>query len=188
MDASQKRTILRERARALARHPEAPQTPGSPLLVLTFEAGSDRYGLDIACVREVQPVQQLTPLPGVPAFVAGIVHLRGQMLGVVDLVRFFDLPVASEPLPRQIVVIVRVREAEFGVFADAVAGVQTLDAAELQPTPPTLAGIRGDVLRGITAAGLIVLDGRRLATHDRLVLPAAPPHRPGTAGGSRERA
>jgi purine-binding chemotaxis protein CheW len=58
------------------------------LEVVEFLLAQERYGIATRCVREVLPLVELTPLPGVPPFVLGIANVRGQIVSVLDLKRF----------------------------------------------------------------------------------------------------
>jgi purine-binding chemotaxis protein CheW len=86
----QQRAILRARALGLAA--EATAAPGESSEVLEFVLAQERYAIETAWVREVVPLRDLTPLPGLPAFVLGIIHLRGQIVSLLDLRKFFELP------------------------------------------------------------------------------------------------
>src|SRR5690348_15037984 len=83
--------ILRERARKLAMPWEAAGVTGPVLRVIEFHVARERYAVEVQYVREVHPLEELTPLPCTPAFLSGIVNLRGRIVPVMDLRRFFDL-------------------------------------------------------------------------------------------------
>lgn len=88
-DAAQ---ILRARAKALAQPPKDEPEADTLLDVLEFRLAEERYAVEIRHVSEVHPLKELTPLPGTPAFVLGVVNVRGRILPVVDLKKFFELP------------------------------------------------------------------------------------------------
>src|SRR5690242_18000639 len=144
------RQILRERARVLAR----PLTNGAPaqenrLELLEFRLAYERYAVESRFVQEVHPLRDLTPLPGLPPFVPGIVNVRGQILPVYDLRKLFDLP---EPGLTDLhrVLHVRGHDMELGLLADIIVSVRVIEAHRLQASLPTLTGIRADYLKGIT--------------------------------------
>ena len=62
------------------------------LELLEFRLASERYAVESRLVQEVHPLRDLTPLPCTPPFVLGIVNVRGRILPVLDLKKFFDLP------------------------------------------------------------------------------------------------
>lgn len=160
--------ILRTRARALART-AAPPEGGTVLEVVEFRLAHERYAVEGLHVQEVCTLGELTPLPCTPSFVRGIVNVRGRILPVLDLKRFFDLPEEGiTDLHR--IILVRRHDLELGLLADAVAGVQLLSKESLQTSLPTLTGIRSDYLKGVTADGLIVLDLARVLSDPRILV------------------
>ena len=165
-DAAQ---ILRARARALARPSEHAPAPATLLDVLEFRLAQERYGLEIRYVREVYPLKDLTPLPCTPPFVLGIVNVRGRILPVLDLKKFFDLPEQGlTDLHR--IILVEGNDLEIGLLADATVGVQSIPVESLQLSLPTLTGIRSDYLKGVTAEGLVVLDVVRLLADPKITV------------------
>jgi purine-binding chemotaxis protein CheW len=161
--------ILHARARALAQPPRDEPAAGTLLDVLEFRLAQERYAVETRRVSEVCPLRQLTPLPCTPPFVRGIVNVRGRIVPVIDLKNFFDLPLEGlTDLHR--IILVEGRELEIGLLADAVVGVRTVPADTLQSSLPTLTGIRGDYLKGVTAEGVVVLDLDRMLTNPKIVV------------------
>lgn len=160
-DETRTREILRARARVLAR-PSAPATEtGGTVAVLEFRLARERYAIEQRYVREVLPLRELTPLPGAPKFMPGIVNAHGQILPVLDIKRFFDLP-ETGITDLHVVVAVQAGDIDLGILADAVAEVHSVPLDALQPSLPTLTGIRAEYLKGVTTDRLIVLDARRI--------------------------
>jgi len=168
-DGKEKQRILKARARALARETAGEEAPGERLEILEFSLAYERYGLETAFVQEVYPLKELTPLPCTPASVAGIINIRGQILAVIDLKRFFNLPEKGlSDLDK--VIILRRGVLEVGLLADAATGVRTLPLAELQRSLPTLEGLDPDYLKGLTREALIILDAEKILTDPRLIV------------------
>lgn len=162
-------SILRARAQALARTPDRSSIGEATLELLEFGLAQERYALETRYVREVYPLKHLTPLPSTPPFVIGIVNVRGRILPVFDLKKFFGLPENGlTDLHR--VILVSGHELEFGLLADVSAGVRTIPMSSLQPPLPTLTGIGADYLKGVTAERLIVLDMERILTDPRIIV------------------
>ncbi|MEI9895031.1 MAG: chemotaxis protein CheW [Chthoniobacter sp.] len=161
--------ILRERARILARVPEREPVAGAVLELLEFSLAQERYAVENRFVREVCPLKELTPLPCTPPFLLGIVNVRGRILPVLDLKKFFDLPEKGlTDLHR--IILVRGEDLELGLLADAISGVSSIAAESLQPSLPTLTGIREDYLQGVTADRLVVLDLARILADPKIVV------------------
>jgi purine-binding chemotaxis protein CheW len=160
--------LLAERARLLARKPAASGLQPA-LEILEFRLAAERYAVETRYVREVVALRELTPLPGTPAFIAGICSVRGQILAVIDLKRFFNLPSQGlTDLHR--LVILDGEGLEFGLLADMTAGVYTLPLASLQPAPTTIGGQAANYFRGVTADHLALLDASRLLADPRLIV------------------
>lgn len=164
---SDRLALLRRRAQALAQPPAAPPEAGSQLEVLVFGLADEHYALETAHVHEVLPLRTLTPLPGTPPFMRGLVNLRGRLLPVYDLKRFFELPEHGITDLHHVLVL-RDAACEIGLLADGIEEIRRLPAAELQPALPTLGGIRSDFLIGVTAERLVLLDAARLLGDRRL--------------------
>lgn len=164
-----RRNVLRTRAQALAREPEVHEGAGGALDVIEFGLAQERYAFEAAFVREVQPLADLTPLPGTPPFVTGIVNVRGRILAVIDLRKFFDLPAAGITDVHQILLL-HTDEMELGIMADVVIGVRSIPRATMQSSLPTLTGLREEYLKGVTAERLVILDAARILADRRLVV------------------
>ncbi len=165
----EQRLIFRERALALAREPEKEEAASERLEVVEFLLAYERYGIESSYIREVYPLKDLTPLPGTPSFVLGIMNVRGKILSVIDIRKFFDLP--QKGLTDLNKVIIMHDEAmEFGILADAILGVRLIPVRELQPSLPTLTEVRADYLKGVTEERLVVLDGGAILSDRRIVV------------------
>lgn len=161
--------ILRGRARALARSPEQAPSVDTLLEVLEFRLAQERYAVETRYVREVYPLKDLTPLPCTPPFVLGIANVRGHILPVLDLKKFFDLP-ENGLTDLHDIILVCGHDLEFGLLADAIVGVRFIPVESLQSSLPTLTGIRSDYLKGVTAERLVVLDLERLLSDPKIIV------------------
>lgn len=137
--------------------------------VVVFILAYETYGIDTTYVREVYPLKDLTPLPCTPSFVAGIVNVRGKVLSVIDLKHLFELP-AQGLTDLNRVIIISDGTMEFGILADAIVGVRHIPVEEIQPSLPTLTGVREEYLSGITAERLVILDAAKLLTSSNIVV------------------
>lgn len=162
--------LLRARAQALAQEPERDEAPRQAVDIVEFLLAYETYGIEVTYVREVYPLNAFTPLPCTPPFVLGIVNIRGQLLSVVDLKTFFDLP-AGGLTDLNKVIVVHNDTMALGVLADTIMGVRPLPLTSLQPMLPTLTGRRAAYLKGVTSERLVLLDaGKLLADHTLIVL------------------
>lgn len=160
--------ILRARARVFAREPRR-ETPGATIEVVEFTLADEHYALETACVAEVYPLEDLTPLPCTPPFVLGLVNVRRRIFPVLDLKRFFDLPQQGiTDLHR--ILLVDAHGLKFGLVADAIVGVRQIPIAHLQPALPTMNDIRVEYLKGITPDRVVILDAHVIAADRRILV------------------
>jgi purine-binding chemotaxis protein CheW len=164
-----KKEILKARAKILAREPDMTTQLESYIDVLEFHLAYEKYGIESTYVREVCPLRELTPLPCTPPFVLGIVNMRGEIISVINLKRFFDLPETAITDMNKIIIVYST-EMSFGILADNVLGVYSISQNELQPSLPTLTGIRAEYLKGVTSERLIVLDIARILSDKRIIV------------------
>ena len=168
LSPEQRREILRERAKRLAMEPAAGET-GERLEVVEFLLGTEHYGIETSFVREVHPFREVTPLPCTPSFVLGIMNLRGEILSVIDIGKFFDLQPQEQGESTKVIVLT-CAAMQFGVLADAVLGVRTILTSSLQSSLATVTGLRADYLKGVTREHLVLLDAGKMLTDRRLVV------------------
>lgn len=165
----QTQRILRERALALAAEPGRTQTLDQSIEVVEFLLAHESYAVESSYVREVYPLENLTPLPCTPAFVLGIVNLRGEIVSVIDVRKFFDLPQTGLPDLNKVIVL-ESGNMVFGILADAILGVRRITLAEIQPSLPTLTGVREAYLKGVTAERIVILDAEKLLADGKVIV------------------
>ncbi len=168
----EERKILRQKALSLAKEPGKEATE-EEMEIVDFLLAHERYGIDAGFVREVYPLNSLTPVPCTPPFVLGIINIRGQIISVIDLKKFFDLPEKGLGDLNKVIILTS-EKMEFGILADAVLTVRRIPVNELQPSLSTLTGIREDYLKGIARDRTVILDGKRLLADRDLVVNEEP--------------
>ena len=167
--SAMKKQIFRKRAVALAKEIRG-ESGGRPCLdVVEIKLAYEKYAVESAYVREVLPLKNLTPLPCTPAYVLGLINVRGQILSVIDLRVFFDLPRKSDTAATRAVVL-RSGDMEVGIVADTVEEARSIPLDEILPALPTMTGIRETYLRGITGGDIVILDAARLLADKTIVV------------------
>lgn len=164
----EKRKILKERAAALARE-AAGEEAAEDVELVEFGLAGERWGVESSYVREVYALKDFTPLPCTPAFVFGLINVRGRIVSVVDIRKFFDMP-EKGICESNSVLILRNDRMEFGILADSVLGVRRIASGLIQPSLPTLTGIRSEFLAGVTGDRLVVLDAGRLLSAKNIIV------------------
>lgn len=145
--------------------------------IATFRMGETRMGVDILLVKEVYRRMRVSPVPGAPPQLVGLMNLRGRVVSVIDLAACFQRKgVASDQgqllilktdgevapflrdgrLPSD---LGRMGEDIVGLLIDGMDDVMTLPPDQVLPAPPNLADLNGDLIEGVvkTAAELVIL-------------------------------
>jgi len=135
---------------------------------LTFQLSGQDYGIEIAQVREIRAWERATRLPHAPDYIEGVIHVRGNVLPILDLRRRFGLSADDRPRMPVVVVVqsdIRRDAANAGLAVDAVCDVCEIEAAAIQSPPQVVAGLDAELVRGLCSVGgrlLILLDVERL--------------------------
>jgi len=104
---------------------------------LTFIMDEEEYGVDILAVQEIRGWEVATPIPHSPAYMKGVINLRGTIVPIMDLRRRFDLE--DEEYTEETVVIILKVESEntnrtMGVVVDAISDVYDIDPKDIKKT------------------------------------------------------
>ena len=144
--------------------------------LVVFQLDAELYGVEISRVHEIIRLQSITRVPRAPAFVEGVINLRGKVIPVVDLRRRFGLPTADHTRASRIVVV-EIGDQVVGVIVDGVSEVLRVNPSIVEPPSPVVAGIDSEYLHGIAKLPerlVILLDlDRVLARDERRALEAA---------------
>ena len=143
--------------------PPSVPAPAAAMRALLFALGDQVYGCDIAMVREIIPQRRTTRLPGAPAFVCGLINLRGTIVTVLDLARRLERSVGAKPDGSY--VMVEVGSKLVGIAVDDVMDVRALADSEIQAA--TADEARGGIVQGMGRLGdermVVLLDVIALA-------------------------
>jgi purine-binding chemotaxis protein CheW len=138
---------------------------------LTVVLDNEAYGIAVLKVREIIRLQKITPVPQMPAFVKGVINLRGRVIPIVDLRAKFGLK--AEFAERTCIVVVQVKLAsdqtvQMGLIVDSVEEVVNLPPEDIEPTPEFGARIDTSYIRGMAKVKGQV---KTLLDIDRVVAP-----------------
>lgn len=138
---------------------------------LTVVLENEAYGLNVLKIREIIRLQKITPVPQVPAFVKGVINLRGHVIPIVDLRVKFGLK--AEFTERTCIVVVQVKMphdqlVQMGLIVDCVEEVVNLTTSEIELTPDFGAKIDTTYLLGMAKVKGQV---KTLLDIDRVVAP-----------------
>ena len=166
------RRILEERARALARAPEADEVEEGATGMLVMRVAKERCAVPVESVKEIEDLGELTTLPGIPDMWAGLVNLRGSVYPVLALARYLELG-RHEPVEGARVVVLAAGGMEVALLVDAVEEIRRVAAADVGPLLVDGRGPRSEVFRGVTADMVSVLDPEALLSAPGLVVDQA---------------
>ena len=127
---------------------------------LTFTLGAEEYGIDILKVQEIRSYEQPTRIANAPAFVKGVVNLRGVIVPVVDL----RLKLGCETVEYNsftVVIVLNVKGRVVGAVVDSVSDVLELKADSIKPAPEMTSAIDEGCITGIGSINdrmLILID------------------------------
>jgi purine-binding chemotaxis protein CheW len=164
-------SILEERARALmAQDTTAASAQGEEFLAFRLDAST--YSIPARFIREVQPLGDCTPLPHTPAFVVGLVNVRGRLIAVLDIRPLLDMP---QTLSRSnaFLLILTANGMDVGLLADEIIEVRR-SADALMPLLATTADRGAAWARGVDSNLNLVLDPPALLADPRLIVDGAP--------------
>lgn len=125
---------------------------------LTLTLASTQYGIEVQAVREIITMMDTTPVPRTPAFVAGVMNLRGKILPVVDLRQLFGMPAVADDEETRIVVV-EVTGDEVGIMVDRVCELLDIHESSVEEVPSFGSNVSVDFVRGMakTSGGEIIL-------------------------------
>lgn len=136
----------------------------SPREFLAFKLGTEEYGIDILRVQEIRSYEAPSRIPNTPAFIKGVVNLRGVIVPIVDMRLMFNLESATYG-SLAVVIVLNIGKRVVGMVVDAVNDVITLTAEPLRPVPEFKSGIDAEHLLAIGAHDkrmLMIVDVEKL--------------------------
>ena len=121
---------------------------GSTVNLACFEVKGQIYALEVAAVREIVRIQEITPLPNAPSLIEGVIDLRGAVIPVLDLAKVLRRGTADDGMHARIVVL-ETDGLVLGVWVDAATDVLTLDAHRLEDMPDLATHAGYDAVRHV---------------------------------------
>lgn len=119
---------------------------------LTFFLSSEEYGIEILKVQEIIGVLAITPIPRTPAFIKGVINLRGRIIPIIDLRLKLSMPEAKHT-EETCFIVVKAHGMHMGVVVDKVSEVLDIAAENVDEAPSMGEGVNTDYILGIGKAG-----------------------------------
>ena len=171
--------IWAQRAAQLAK-PPVQEEKGKQVELAMVQLGREVYGIDVQHVQEIRPAVQITRVPRVPEWVTGVVNLRGRILSVLDLRRFFGLAPAEAKeddliTPFLDLLVVETPAMEVALLADDILAIESFPTSRIQDVTDTTRGLGSEYIRGVIEQGgeapmIAVLDLPTLLADERLII------------------
>lgn len=134
------------------------------LQLVTFTLGGEEYAVDILKVQEINRMKEITRVPNAPYYVEGVINLRGKVIPVVSLRKFFGLP-EEEDRTRQKIMIMDIQGVTMGLIVDSVSEVLRISTTIVEPPPAMTYSVSSEFISGIAKLEdrlIILLDMDRL--------------------------
>ncbi len=142
---------------------------------LAFRLGREEYGIDILKVQEIRGYESVTQIANAPAYLKGVINLRGVIVPILDLrIKFRQEQVSYDQYT--VVIIVELNCRTTGIVVDGVSDVLTLAPAQIKPTPQFSSGMETDYIRGLGSVDsrmMILVDIEKLVNTEELAALAA---------------
>jgi purine-binding chemotaxis protein CheW len=145
---------------------------GSEREYLTFRLGNEEYGIDILKVQEIRGYDAVTAIANAPAFIKGVVNLRGIIVPIVDLRIKFAVGEARYD-QFTVVIILNIAKRVVGVVVDSVSDVLTLAAGQVKAAPEFATTLNTEYITGLGTVDqrmLILVDIERLMSSADMAL------------------
>ena len=136
--------------------------------LVTFQLGSEQYGIDIMDVEGIVKVEEIREIPNAPSYVEGIFNLRGEIIPVINMHLRFQIRKAQLSEEEELLsgfIIVNIDGMQLAIIIDKVSRVVSINIADIQPPPQMISGIGAEYIKGVVNREdhyLIILDTRRL--------------------------
>ncbi len=154
--------LLKSRARDLATpdHDQISDT-GTRKEMLIFLLSGEHYAIETSFVTEALSVQEITQIPGMPAYLTGVMNVRGRIVPVVNLKKLYSLK--EEGIVASTKTLILSEDTyEVAVLTDAILPTRWIAESSIKPVPSNLRGVGIEQLLGATEDALIILDGNSL--------------------------
>ncbi len=143
--------------------PEEVKRAGDEVQLVLFELEDETYAIEIHQVREIIKLVDITPVPRTPAFIRGIINLRGKIVIVTDIKERFNLKKSRQGTH---IVIVEADGNTFGIIVDDVSRVLRIMRDDIKETPSIIT----EKIHAKYAKGVVILDGKLVILLDPAAL------------------
>ncbi|MCX7770946.1 MAG: chemotaxis protein CheW [Proteobacteria bacterium] len=113
---------------------------------IIFTLNEDFFAIDLKMAREIIPCNDIKPIPSMPDFIAGVVHLRGFLLPLIDIKKI--LQISPDKSKKKKVIIIAWQKKIFGLLIDEIEDIITIDEKQIISPPAILTSMDRNFLQG----------------------------------------
>ena len=135
---------------------------------LTFAIEDEDYGVEIAYVKEIIKMTPITKVPEMPNFIEGLINLRGDLIGVIDVRKRFDKP-PKEHDEETCIIVIMYSDYTLGMIVDAVQETAIIPEERISAPPSAKLSYANQFIRNIGKVGedvKLLVDVERFLAHD----------------------
>lgn len=168
LSQSEKKAILKKRAEKLAESVSVTEVLNE-IEVIEFSLSGETYAISTSFLKEVFHMKEITPVPLTPAFVKGIINLRGNIISVLDLKVIFELANGTISNYDRLIIL-QDGDMTFAVLADEIKGIKKLSLENSTKDLADLNAVRQKYLKAVTSQRVVILDGSKLLNDKSLII------------------
>lgn len=162
--------ILLERAKNHARRIDDSRTKNADIIsVIEFNLFSAKYAFEESYVSEVLFLRDLTPIPGTPSFVMGVINFRSKILSVINLQSLFNLR-EKGLFEMDKVIVLDNGKNYFGVIANSISGRREIGLSTISQPAINFDSLEAEFISGILPDGLIILNAQKMLASSTLII------------------
>lgn len=168
-DNNYKNKILKERANNVKHSLKKLKRSEKILPGLEFLFSNEKFVIELIYISEVILLKNLTPLPSTPEFILGIINIKGKIISVINIKKFFNQP-SKEIKYLSKVIVVNYNKIELGILVDEIIGITDIELEKLQLKVNDITLNYKNFTIGITEERGIVLDIKKILLSERLII------------------
>ncbi|MDI6796772.1 MAG: chemotaxis protein CheW [Desulfatibacillaceae bacterium] len=169
-----KRLILEQRAKALAKTLDDSNKNHASISLLAFGLGQEQFAVPITCVKEIAPLEGLTRVPCTPGFILGVVNFRGRIVSLMDIAAFMGLETKVKPEHNFVVLVggndASGHELELCLAVSDLPVTRQVAPSRISPADTALSRSGAAFVRGVTDDMLVILDMEKMLADPAIII------------------
>jgi len=115
---------------------------------IVFKLNEELFSIELKIAREIINVTSIKPVPSMPEFICGVIHLRGFLLPIIDIKKLMGLHQEKEQKQKKKVIVVSWQKKVFGILIDDIEDIITVEEEKLIPTPALITSMDRNFFKG----------------------------------------